>query len=59
MNEPIYPDKSLPYRESVKDLMNRNYNLWKDIYETEYHMPLVYDTVNDADQAKKAPKEDK
>ena len=57
--EPIYPDKSLPYRESVKDLMNRNYNLWKDIYETEYHMPLVYDTVNDADQAKNAPKEDK
>ena len=43
--EPIYPDKSLPYRESVKDLMNRNYNLWKDIYETEYQMPLVYDTM--------------
>ena len=52
VSEPIYPDKSLPYRESVKDLMNRNYNLWKDIYETEYQMPLVYDTDPD-----KAPKD--
>ncbi len=50
--EPIYADKSLPYRASVKDLMNRNYELWKNIYETEYHMPLVYDTDPD-----KIPKE--
>ena len=57
IGEPLLPDKSLPYRESVKDLMNRNYNLWKDIYETEYHMPLVYETVTeDAAQEKKEKK---
>ena len=48
VSKPIYPDKSLPYRDSVKDLMDRNYNLWKEIYETEYHMPLVYDTEDPA-----------
>ncbi len=44
IGKPLYPDKSLPYRESVKDLMNRNFELWKEIYETEYQMPLIYDT---------------
>ena len=45
VSEPIYPNKNLSYKEGVKDLLDRNYNIWKDIYETEYHMPLVYDTV--------------
>ena len=47
VGKPIMPDKSLPYRECVKDLMNKNYELWKDIYETEYQMPLVYDTKSE------------
>ena len=44
IGEPIYPDKSLSYREGVKDMLDKNYNLWKEIYERVYHMPLVYDT---------------
>ena len=56
VGKPLWPDKSLPYRESVKDLMDRNYNLWKEIYETEYHMPLVYDT-NDAPADRPAPQD--
>ena len=44
IGEPIYPDKSLSYRERVKDMLDKNFSVWKDIYETEYHMPLVYDT---------------
>ena len=50
VSEPIYPDKSLPYRAAVTELMDKNYALWKEIYEREYDMPLVYDTENgDAD----------
>ena len=44
IGEPIYADKSLPYRESIKDMLDRNYNLWKEIYEREYNMPLIYET---------------
>ncbi|MBR5179210.1 MAG: 1-acyl-sn-glycerol-3-phosphate acyltransferase [Lachnospiraceae bacterium] len=42
ISEPIYPDPSLPYKVNVKNLMEKNYNLWKDIYEKEYQMPLIY-----------------
>ena len=44
IGEPIYPNPDLSYRESVKDMLNRNYQLWKEIYEREYNMPLVYET---------------
>ncbi|MBQ7669695.1 MAG: 1-acyl-sn-glycerol-3-phosphate acyltransferase [Clostridia bacterium] len=46
VSEPIYPDKSLPYRAAITELMDKNYALWKEIYEREYNMPLVYDTEN-------------
>ena len=46
VGEPIYPDKSLPYKLGVKDMLDKNYNLWKEIYEREYQMPLVYETEN-------------
>ncbi|MBE6687562.1 MAG: hypothetical protein E7591_10105 [Ruminococcaceae bacterium] len=45
ISEPIYPDPSLPYGKKVEDLMNKNYNVWKEIYEREYHIPLSYTTV--------------
>lgn len=53
IGKPLYPDQSLPYRASVKDLLNRNYEVWKEIYETEYQIPLVYDTVTDKKKDKK------
>ncbi len=39
---PIYPDQSKPYAEAVKELLDQNYAIWKDIYEKEYQMPLSY-----------------
>ena len=42
ISEPIYPDASLPYKVNVEKLKKRNYELWKDIYEKEYQMPLIY-----------------
>ena len=44
IGKPIYPDKSLSYRERVNDMRDKNYAIWKEIYEREYHMPLVYNT---------------
>lgn len=45
VSEPIYPNESLPYGKRVEDLLNRNYEVWKDIYEKEYHIPLTYTTI--------------
>jgi len=45
IGEPIYPDKSLPYKACVQDMMNKNFTLWKEIYEREYNIPLEYATV--------------
>lgn len=43
ISEPIYPNSALPYRDRVEDLKNRNFEVWKDIYEKEYQTPLIYD----------------
>ena len=56
VGEPIYPDPKLSYRDSVKDMLDKNYALWKEIYEREYHMPLVYDTAESADTSEKVEK---
>ncbi len=40
--EPIYPDASLPYGKRVERLMEENARVWKEIYESEYQMPLTY-----------------
>ncbi len=52
IGEPIYPNQSLAYREGVQDMLDKNFAVWKDIYEREYQMPLKYDT----EDPKKAPK---
>ena len=42
IGKPTYPDASLPHGKRVEKLMEENYAVWKDIYETEYQMPLTY-----------------
>ncbi|MBR4143878.1 MAG: 1-acyl-sn-glycerol-3-phosphate acyltransferase [Lachnospiraceae bacterium] len=42
VSAPLYPDPSLPNKENVEKLREQNYKLWKDIYEKEYQMPLMY-----------------
>lgn len=44
IREPIYPDKNLKPREQIEDMLNRNFAVWKEIYETEYQIPLTYTT---------------
>lgn len=41
---PIYPDPALKTRRQVTDMMLKNYQVWKGIYESEYHIALTYTT---------------
>ena len=44
IGKPLYPDTALPYAKQVTTLMNDNAAYWKSVYETEYHIPLIYTT---------------
>ncbi len=44
IEKPIKPDKNLSYSKNVSYMMNENYEVWKNIYEREYSMPLIYKT---------------
>ena len=52
VSEPIYPEKEVNYRENMQTMMDRNYVVWKEIYEKEYGIPLVY-SGNQAIERKK------
>ncbi|MCR5456685.1 MAG: 1-acyl-sn-glycerol-3-phosphate acyltransferase [Clostridiales bacterium] len=41
---PIKPDPTKSYRENLNMMMEENYRVWKEVYEKEYGIPLVYDT---------------
>ena len=45
ISEPIYPDPKLPFAKNVQNAMNKNFEVWKEIYEREYNVPLSYETV--------------
>lgn len=40
----IYPDPDYSQSENAQRMMEKNYQIWKDIYEQEYQRPLVYTT---------------
>lgn len=42
--EPIYPDENLTQRENIEDILNKNFEVWKSIYEDFYKIPLEYTT---------------
>lgn len=41
---PIYPEKGRSLGENTETLMQKNAEIWKEIYEREYGMPLTYTT---------------
>jgi len=41
---PIYPKEALSYRENMQWMQEQNSAVWKEIYETEYQIPLEYTT---------------
>ncbi len=52
ISPPIYPQQGLTHRQQAEMMMLKNYELWKQIYETEYHIPLSYTTTEDMSQLK-------
>lgn len=44
ISKPIYPQKDKTMLENIKLLMEENYDIWKNIYETTYNIPLTYET---------------
>lgn len=44
IGRPIYPDTSLPRGKQAERMMAENYEIWKNIYEKEYDIPLYYTT---------------
>ena len=44
IGKPIMPDPDKSARLNTKAMMAENYELWKDIYESEYNIPLTYTT---------------
>ena len=42
ISPPIYPSPALSNRENVARMTEKNYAVWKEIYETEYNIPLSY-----------------
>ena len=40
--EPIYPDPQKSVKENIQWMKDKNYEMWKNVYETTYGIPLTY-----------------
>ncbi|MCQ2412354.1 MAG: 1-acyl-sn-glycerol-3-phosphate acyltransferase [Sphaerochaetaceae bacterium] len=49
IEKPIYPNAELGYRDRIEDLKQRNFEVWKEVYEREYQTELSYITVPQLD----------
>ena len=43
----IYPDKEISERENVELMKEKNFEVWKNIYEEFYGIPLEYTTIKE------------
>ena len=42
ISAPIYPDKNKSWKDNIELLMKKNSEVWKEIYEETYGIPLTY-----------------
>ncbi len=47
IDKPIYPNEELNERDNTLMMKDKNYDVWKKIYEEFYGLPLVYDILED------------
>lgn len=45
IKEPIYPNNQLSSKDNIKIMKERNFQIWKQIYEEFYQIPLEYSTI--------------
>lgn len=50
IGKPIYPDPALSKGENVIKMKEENEQCWKDCYQTEYGIPLRFNTKNAAEE---------
>ena len=46
IEKPIYPDEKLSEKENTKNMKEKNFKVWKKIYEEFYNIKLEYSTKN-------------
>lgn len=47
ISEPIYPNQNLNPKENTENMLNQNFEIWKNIYEEFYKIPLEYTTMKE------------
>lgn len=47
IEKPIYPDEKLSKKENINNMKEKNFEIWKDIYEEFYKIPLEYTTIKE------------
>ena len=47
IEEPIYPEPTLTKKENINNMRDKNFQVWKDIYEDFYKIPLEYTTIKE------------
>ena len=47
IGKPIYPDSKLPEKKNANIMREKNADIWKEIYEKFYKVPLEYTTVQE------------
>ena len=47
IEKPIYPAENLSERENTIKMRDENFEVWKEVYERFYKIPLTYNTVKD------------
>ena len=47
IEKPIYSDENLSERENTIKMRDENFEVWKEVYERFYKIPLIYNTVKD------------
>ena len=52
ISPPILPKQGLNHRSQAEYMMKKNYEVWKQIYESVYHIPLSYTTQDNKEQLK-------
>ena len=50
IEEPIYPDDKLTEKENCNIMKNKNFEVWKKVYEDFYKIPLEYTTIQDEEK---------
>ena len=48
--EPIYPNENLKEKENSKIMKDKNFEVWKNVYEDFYKIPLEYTTIQNDEE---------